>query len=98
MKCPHCNCIVDLMPKKYSADRATYLAALKRFATPLGLTTDEAQQRRWPKALAARLFAYRELQAAGWGYARIGRAAGRDHATIMHALKGSKEHVAQDTF
>ena len=88
--CPHCGRPVET---PQTTDRKTFLAVLRRYAKPLGLSIEEAQERRFPRAVAARLFAYRELKNKGWEFARIGRAAGRDHSSIIYALK---RHVPED--
>lgn len=76
--------LADLLPAKLSADDAYALAARRH-----GVTVEEMRSRsRLAHLVAARVEAWRILRAQGWSLPAIGKAADRDHTTVMAALRG----------
>jgi chromosomal replication initiation ATPase DnaA len=67
-----------------SPDAIAYDVAIAH-GLPVG---DVMSRSRMPHLCRARADIYRRLREQGWSYPAIGRWAGRDHATIMNALRG----------
>lgn len=60
-----------------------------------GVTVDEIlSPSRYRHIVAARREVCTRLRAQGWSYPAIGRALGRDHATVMYLVKGMKVRKA----
>lgn len=70
--------------------RQPWRPILARVANEAGFTVAELLKGRRQDAVDARLEAYIALREAGYSYPEIGRFVGRDHSTVMHALKGAK--------
>ena len=46
---------------------------------------------RYPHLVRARWWLWTELHDLGWSYSRIARATARDHTSIMHGVKATRE-------
>jgi len=78
--------LADALPAKLSADDAYAIAARRH-----GVTVAELRGRtRTPHLHKARVEAWRMLLDQGWSSVAVGRAVGRDHSTVLCAVKGLK--------
>lgn len=81
--CPACGRTVT----KRQSDFQVARGILRTHANRHGLTVEQALRGRKPAAVCARRATYRDLRGCGWSYHRIAAPFGKDHSTIIHALR-----------
>lgn len=84
-----------LTPHLDERRRAMMRTILERLAKARGLEPEEILARsRDPELVKARAALYGSLRLLGWSYEAIGRAVGRDHQTILFAVRRHPEEAS----